>query len=149
MKDIKDIWVLRDLFFDQQASLGTFYVYEDSSQLFKCESLERGWVDNKNRISCLPELDTIIVKEYSDKFKTDLWELKNTGPRSECKVHWANFFWQLNGCIALGNNRKYIDGDLIMDVTSSRDTVKKFHKIMGDSMIARIHIRNIPNLPLL
>ena len=146
---MKDIWVLRDLFFDQQASLGTFYVYDGRKQIFKKESLERGWVNNQNRTSCLPELDTTIVLEYSDKFNTELWELKDTGPRSECKVHWANFWYELNGCIGIGNNRKKIDGDPIMDITSSRNAVREFHEIMGNDRIARIHIRNVPDLPLL
>ena len=146
---MKHVWLLRDLFFDQQASLGTCYVFDQTAQLFKSESLERGWVNNENRVSCLPECDIPIVLEMSDKFGQLLWEMKETWPREECKFHSANFWWELNGCVSLGNNRKHIDGDLIMDVTSSRETMKKFHAALYPDTDAMLHIRNVPNLCLL
>lgn len=146
---MKDVWILRDLFFDQQASLGTCYVYDQRTQIFKSESLERGWVNNQNRISCLPEGDFPIEFEESYKFEQFLWEIKETAHRSECKFHWANYWYDLNGCVGLGNNRKYIDGDLVMDVTDSRNIIKKFHKAMFPDTKAIVHIRNVPDLPLL
>lgn len=142
----KVVWVLRDLFFTGQASLGTCYVFKGDKQLFKSESLERGWVNNKNRISCIPEGDYTLVYEWSHNFKTYLWELYGVDGRRECKFHAANFWWQLNGCIALGNNRKYIDGDSIMDVTSSRNTMRKFHKALKGQKRTLLHVRNVPNL---
>lgn len=126
-----DIVVLRDLFFDGQAILGTCLIYDkNGKQVFKKESLERGWVNNENRVSCIPPGVYECVLEYSDKFRKDLWELKGVSGRSECKFHAANYWHQLNGCVALGNNRKYIDRDLVMDVTSSRDTMAMFHKVL-------------------
>lgn len=140
---MKDIVVSRDLFFDNQASLGTLLVYDGSKQIFKCDSLERGWVNNENMISCIPTGTYKIVLEHSPRFKKELWEIKGVPGRSECKIHIANYFWQLNGCIALGGSRKYIDKDLVMDVANSRNTVNDFHKIMGNDTEAKIHIVNL------
>ena len=138
--------ITRDLFFDQQASLGTCFVYEGQKQLFKAESLERGWVDNRSRISCVPVGVYGLVLEYSPRFRKDLWEIKGVPGRSECKFHTANYFWQLNGCIALGANRKYIDGDSVMDVTSSAITMKDFHNALDGQRNAELRIFNLLEL---
>lgn len=139
--------VFRDKFFDGKATLGTLLVYDDDGkQIFKKESLERGWLDNQRRISCVPVGVYDLVLEYSDKFRKDLWELKGVPNRSECKIHAANYWNQLNGCIALGNARKYIDRDLILDVTSSRDTMKFFHEVMAGQTKAKIHVFDVPAL---
>lgn len=123
--------ITRDLFFSQQASLGNLYLYDDcANQIFDCKTLERGWVNNENRISCLPDGIVKVVWEWSDKFERMLWEIKGVEPREECKFHVMNYWFEGNGCIGLGNNRKFIDGDAIMDITSSRDTMKKFHKAL-------------------
>lgn len=133
----------RDIFFDQQASLGTCFVYNGKQQLFKSESLERGWVNNRNRISCIPTGIYHLVLEYSPRFKKDLWEIKGVPGRSECKIHQANYWFELNGCIALGANRKDIDGDLVMDVTSSRETVNAFERALQGQKEVEIHIFNL------
>lgn len=140
---MKTIIVLRDLFFSQQASLGTCFIYDGEAQLFKSDSLERGWVNNENMISCIPEGDYPLVLEYSNKFKKELWEIKDVPSRSECKFHVANYWYDLNGCVALGRNRKYIDGDAIMDITSSRDTMKEFHAALSGDTKAKLQIRNV------
>lgn len=143
---MKKVIIIRDLFFDQQASLGTCYILGTD---FKAESLERGWVDNQNRISCVPVGTYPLKLEYSPKFKKKLWELYNVPNRTECKFHVANYWWQLNGCIALGNNRKYIDGDAVMDITSSADTMREFEAAMGPDTVAELHIFNLVDLATL
>ncbi len=143
---MKTIYVIRDLFFDGQASLGTCLIYEGSKQLFKSESLERGWVNNQNMISCVPVGDYDLVLEWSPKFKKDLWELKDVPGRSECKFHAANYWMQLNGCIALCSLRKYLDGDAVMDITSSGPTMDWFHKVMGTDTKACLKVRNVLHL---
>lgn len=146
MDILKDVYIVRDLFFDRQASLGTCFVYDGKAQLFKSESLERGWIDNKNNVSCIPTGIYDIVLEYSPRFKKNLWEVKGVPNRSECKFHPSNYFWQLNGCIALGQNRKFLDGDAVMDVTSSVNTVNAFHKALEGETWARLHVVNILEL---
>lgn len=143
---MRDIYIIRDLFFDNQASLGTLYIYDGKKQLIKCDCIERGWVDNKNRISCIPEGTYPIVWEFSDKFKRFLWEIKDVPGRSECKIHVANFWYQLNGCISPGLSRSYIDKDAVMDVADSTKALARVHLAMNGYMAAFIHIYNILNL---
>ncbi len=141
-----DVLIVRDMFFGQEASLGTCLILDGNWKLFKSESLERGWMNNQNSISCIPEGEYPLILEYSPRFRKELWEVKDVPNRSECKFHSANYWYQLNGCIALGNNRKFIDGDEIMDITSSKPTMKQFHEVLNGEHEARLSIRNASNL---
>lgn len=140
---MKTVKILRDLFYDGQASLGTCYVFdEDCNRIFKSASLERGWVNNENMISCLPIGKYRLVYEWSPHFETMLWEIYGTGHRRECKFHVANYWYQLNGCIGLGRSEKYIDGDNVLDVTYSVDTMAKFHEALEGETEAILIIEN-------
>lgn len=107
------------------------------------KSLERGWRDNERGVSCISEGTYEVRLEWSPRFNKYLWEIYGVPDRSECKLHAANFWRELNGCIALGNSHVDIDGDGDKDVTSSRNTMKKFHKLMGDDTKALIVIKNV------
>lgn len=109
---------------------GTVGVEIDGETVFSSKSIERGDNDNQARISCIPEGVYPIVLEYSNRFKSDLWEIKNVVGRSECKFHSANYSRQLNGCVALGLSLVDIDGDGEKDVTSSRKAMSLFHEAL-------------------
>lgn len=124
-------------------SLGVCYIkHEDGSVDYVGKTLERGWRDNKSSVSCVPAGVYSLKLEHSPRFKERLWELYGIPNRSECKFHAANYWRQLNGCIALGNKHVDIDGDGDVDVTSSRTVMKKFHEIMSGNNIARLEINN-------
>ena len=117
---------------DKNQTTGTCEVFnENSKSVFKSKSLERGWRNNEQNVSCIPLGEYPLVLEYSNRFKQDLWEIKQVDNRSECKFHAANYWHQLNGCIALGEKLTDINNDNYKDVTSSRNTMAKFHKAMG------------------
>jgi hypothetical protein len=81
-------------------------------------------------ISCIPSGEYKCVLEYSARFKRDLWEIKGVPNRSECKFHSANYWHDLNGCIALGTHYADIDGDGFRDILNSKKTMAKFHKAL-------------------
>lgn len=135
---LKTVLVNRDLMQSDQ-SLGICYV--DST--YVGQSLERGWKDNKNNISCIPEGTYKLVLEYSNRFKKDLWEIKGVPNRAECKFHSANYGFQLNGCIALGEKRVDMNKDGYLDVTSSVLTMNKFHKLLQGEKEAILVVKNI------
>lgn len=140
---LKTVYIIRD-FGDKNHSLGNCYVFdENQKRLFKSESIERGWQDNKRRVSCIPEGVYHLELEYSARFKKELWEIKDVDGRDECKFHAANYAHQLNGCIALGRNRIDINGDGQEDVSSSKITMAKFHEAFGQDRKAILVINNI------
>lgn len=125
-------------------SLGHCYIVHPSGlvEYVGC-TLERGWRNNENNVSCVPEGTYDLKLEYSPKFKKDLWELYGVPNRAECKFHAANYWKQLNGCIALGNKHKDIDGDGDPDITSSNDVLKIFHDMMSGQSQSEVKIENI------
>jgi len=121
--------------------LGTLIVFDNEGKvLFNCMTLELAYHNNAKNKSSVPTGDYVIQLEYSGRFKRELWELKDVPGRSECKIHNANFYRQLNGCIAVGTRHTHINGDGVPDVTDSVRTLERFHAAMGDSVTAYIDI---------
>ena len=124
--------VIIDRYFsDDKHTIGTCTVLnKDGVPIFTCSSLERGWLDNKPNESCAPKGEYSMVLEYSPKFNQQLWELKDIPNRSEIKFHASNFWYELNGCIALGRQVLFLNDDKEYDVSRSRDTMNLFHEVL-------------------
>jgi len=113
---------------DFNQTLGACTVFNGAGMpVFSALSLERGWNDNQPRISSIPKGKYRVVLEWSEKFQRDLWEIKGVVGRSETKFHSANYWFQLNGCIALGLKLKKINSDAYFDITNSKNTMSAFH----------------------
>lgn len=133
------------VFQDTVQSSGICVIYDENMfPLFTALSLERGWRDNKPNVSCLPMGKHSLVLEYSNAFKTDLWEIKDTEPRTECKFHSASYWFHLEGCIALGRKHKKINSDNYYDVTDSRNTMKDFHSVLSEFDEVELEIKGLP-----
>ena len=132
---------------DENQTMGTCVVLGDNDlPLFSGITLERGWKNNETNISCIPKGGLYEVElEYSPKFKKDLWEIKGVKGRSECKFHAANYWKQLNGCIALGLRYKLLNNDNYRDVTNSKDTMNAFHFALRNYTKAILIITGEPN----
>lgn len=116
---------------DKNQSTGGLLVIDNNGQpIFGSLCLERGDRDNKKNVSRIPAGTYPLVLEYSPKFDMELWEIKQVPNRSECKIHPASFWKNLEGCIAPGINLKDINKDGYYDVTSSVRTTKLFHKAL-------------------
>ena len=116
--------------YEKNQVLGECAVTENGKDLFIAKSLERADNGNQRNISCIPQGEYLCVLEYSAKFKCDLWEIKGVPNRSECKFHAANYWHDLNGCIALGSQFLDINKDGFRDVLNSKNTMKEFHKVL-------------------
>lgn len=118
---------------NDKQTIGVCSIFDiENKPVFSALSLERGWLNNQSNISCVPKGHYLVMLEYSQKFKKELWELKNVPNRSECKFHSANYWYQLNGCIALGSRLLDIDNDGYYDVANSNNTMISFHKALQD-----------------
>lgn len=124
----------------QQTSSVLVVLNQSGHPLFSCIALERGWLNNQRNKSCVPAGVYNVVLEYSPKFKAKLWELKGVPDRSECKFHRANYWYQLEGCIALGTKFIYINRDKYLDASKSVKTMRKFHKVMNNFSQAKLFI---------
>jgi len=70
--------------------------------IFICYTLELPWRDNVKGESCIPCGDYKVEWEYSPKFKTSLYELRDVPNRTEIKFHAGNWVNQTDGCILPG-----------------------------------------------
>lgn len=114
-------------------SLGHCYIkYGKGDAVYVGASIERGWRHNQKGVSCVPEGTYPLKYEESPRFRKKLWELYDVPGRSECKFHAANYWYQLNGCIALGNKHLDINSDGDPDVTSSKNTMAYFHSLLDE-----------------
>lgn len=137
---MKTIKIVRD-WQDANQTLGKCTVYDENNKpLFSAISLERGWRNNEKNVSCVPLGRYPLILEWSNRFKTELWELKNVPNRAECKFHSANYWYQLNGCIALGLKLKDLNADGYNDVTNSKNTMKAFHNALKGETRAELLI---------
>jgi len=116
---------------DRKQAMGMLVVRDQNGwPIYASVSMERGYMNNAQNISNVPAGTYPIVFEYSDKFDMKLWEIKGVAGRSECKIHAANYWYQLNGCISPGVEPTDLDGDGYLDVTHSADSLKSFHKAL-------------------
>lgn len=102
------------------------------NEIFTCKTLELPWLDNANDISCIPA-GTYPCKWTRSNRLSKLaghdvytYEVLNVPNRAGVRIHSANYFYQLKGCIALGDAHKDINIDGHLDVLHSGTTCAKF-----------------------
>jgi len=107
---------------------------------FKLFGLERAWRLNKANSSCFPEGIYTLVEWESPNWGT-VWafvggtvspirgDVPKLGARWGCLIHPANYFHQIEGCLAPGMRRGLKDGELC--VWSSRDALKVLQEALG------------------
>lgn len=110
---------------DVDQTLGVLYILNQYGGVeFSCNTLELPWLNNTRRVSCIPVGLYTGVIHNSPKFGKCIW-IKDVPNRSEILIHVANYNRQLLGCIAPGLYLKDIDGDNVLDVSSSKKALEK------------------------
>lgn len=109
------------------------FMFEDGDKIITLGSLERPWKDNAKNISCIPKGVYQVTITYSPAFKCDMWLVNDVVNRSGIRIHSANYFHQLEGCIALGLSIDDIDGDGNIDLINSRAALNIAKEHLGDS----------------
>ncbi len=132
---------------DRNQSSGTIVVLDKKNfPLYASLGLERGWRNNQSNVSCIPIGVYPVILEWSPRFNTMLWEIKDVPNRSECKFHSANYWKQLNGCVAPGLKYTRINNDNYRDVTNSKNSLKAFHDALKPYTDAVLVITGEPNI---
>lgn len=111
---------------DGVQSLGTL-TYKD----FTCKTLEKPWKNNALNISCIPKGTYNVVWSFSMKFMKSTYRLEGTAPRSGILIHAGNYFYDIEGCILLGDGYVDLNKDGHLDIVNSRKTIAKFEEIMN------------------
>jgi hypothetical protein len=104
------------------------YLFADG---FDCDTLELGDLNNQKDISCIPCGEYICKWTLSHRLGIYTYEVTNVPFRTGIRIHAANRYDQLKGCIAPGNGFADINGDGQLDVLNSRRTLARFEDLMG------------------
>lgn len=107
-----------------QGSFGTLRLESG----WECLTVERPWAGNAPFISCIPAGVYWIELGHFNAGGYPAYEIKDVVGRSEIKIHVANIASEVNGCIALGQDEGWINGN--WGVTNSRATFKRFMELM-------------------
>ena len=125
---------------DSFQSLGILTIYDDNDfPYWECRTLELPDLDNKNRISCIPEGEYEVVKRNSAKYG-DHFHILDVPNRSYILIHSANYKRQLLGCLAVGLSHTDIDGDGHRDVTRSKSTLKDLNRELPAKFKLEIYV---------
>lgn len=124
-------------FGNDKETLGSLTVTDTTGVLMVAKTLELPDKNNQHNISCILPGKYICKYTKSESFSKERgypfysYEITHVPGRAGVRIHAANFFSQLRGCIALGDALKDINADGQLDVIHSGDTVKKFERLMN------------------
>lgn len=118
-------------------TLGVFSFIKSDGQLWIGKSLELPWKQNLPEVSCIPQGTYSVVYTRSNRLSRltgkdyFTYEVLNVPQRTGIRLHSANYFAQLHGCIAIGNAYKDLNADGQMDIIHSGITVKWMCDLMN------------------
>lgn len=98
---------------------------------FNCKTLERSYKNNQPNISAIPTGVYEVKWTFSPRFMRYTYEVQNVPNRSGIRLHASNYWFSLNGCIALGDSYGNLNGDKQADLLNSKKTLTQFEQIMG------------------
>lgn len=98
---------------------------------FECKTLELPNKNNLPNISCIPKGIYNCRWTFSWKFLRYTYEVTDVIGRSGIRFHPANFFFDLKGCIALGDKYGDLNRDAWADLINSKITVAKFEQLLN------------------
>lgn len=98
---------------------------------FSCKTLERPWKQNQHNISCIPTGTYQCSYTFSLGHLGWTYEVNNIPGRSGIRIHSANFYLDLEGCIALGSGYANLNSDQELDIINSRLTINNFVTLLN------------------
>jgi hypothetical protein len=126
---------------DSEQTLGQLYIYDGINLVFQCKTLELPWEENKKMVSRIPEGKYKVVRRSSKKFG-EHYHILNVEGRKYILMHIGNYYNQTHGCVLLGQNFVDLNKDGHLDVTVSRQTIKRMLERVGSFELTVISFDN-------
>lgn len=119
-------------------TVGEFTYYEDKTKpIFDCKTIELEVDCNAKRDDAIPYGYYKCIKRYSKKYGWHI-HITNVPNRDLILIHNANYSRELLGCVGVGEKHIDIDKDGLLDVTNSKNTLKKLMLIVADEFILKV-----------
>jgi len=116
--------VLKRAYSDDKQQLGDLI-----TDGFRCKTLELKYRDNQKNISSIPKGTYTCKRRFSIKFGW-VYEVQNVKGRTGILIHSGNTFFDIQGCILLGDSFGDLNKDKHADILNSTKTVKAFETFM-------------------
>lgn len=112
-------------------TLGTM-VCTNSTNTLALQTLELPDLHNMPNISCIPKGNYRVMKTFSLTHFRWMYEILNVPNRTGVRFDVANYYYQLNGCIAIGMNLIDINKDGQLDTSQSTEANVAFEKFFNN-----------------
>lgn len=99
-------------------------------QGFTAKTLELPELNNLPNISCIPKGSYTVKYNFSPRLLKYTYEIQGVPNRTGIRIHSANYYYELLGCIALGNDLQDINHDGKLDTTNSKATILAFETLL-------------------
>lgn len=117
--------------FSSKQTRGHMFCFDGDKKIFECKTLELPWKHNKKNVSCILA-GTYLVEVYESPTKGLVYLLQNVFDRSYIEIHAGNYYFDILGCILVGESFTDINKDGYVDVTNSKTTLGILLDKMGD-----------------
>jgi hypothetical protein len=122
----------RNLYSKKQTT-GKMTVYDAKGKvIFSCFTLELADNGNKKRISCIPAAEYTVKKRTSQKYGNH-FHIQDVPNRDFILIHTGNFYYEILGCVLVGDTLADVNKDGERDVLNSKKTMNKLLEIMPNS----------------
>ena len=101
---------------------------------FQCFTLELPLLNNQKNISAIYPAGGYIGRKHFSVKNGDVIAINNVMDRTGIQIHAGNYTSQIQGCILVGDSIKFLNDDMIPDVTNSKATLKKLLSLIGDTV---------------
>lgn len=117
---------------NEKETCGDLQVFDEKGKItFSAKTLELPWLMNQKGISCVPRGLYSVRWSFSPRLLHYTYELVNVPNRTGVRIHPGNFFFDIEGCILLGDSYGDINHDPYADILNSRVVTKKFEQFMN------------------
>lgn len=109
-------------------TLGRFYLYNGTDEIFSCVTLELPNRGNERNISNICGGEYTCKLRHSKKYGWH-YQVTNVDGRDLILIHFGNYYTNTRGCILFGKDFADINKDGVKDITSSKSTIKAFMNV--------------------
>lgn len=110
-----------------------------NNSIIQLQTLERPWIFNERKVSCIPTGTYIVKPHVSPKFG-QCFKIHNVMGRSDILIHSGNVVNDTQGCILVGLTSGSVDDGITAMIYNSRKAMAVLLALIEKEIV--LHIRN-------
>ena len=123
-----------------QSTTGKLLLVDNKNNLIlQLQTLERPWIFNERRVSCIPTGTYLVKRHVSPKFG-QCFKIQDVKGRSDILIHSGNVVNDTLGCILVGLTSGSVDDSSTAMVCNSRKAMTVLLTLIHKEIV--LHIRN-------